>query len=185
MKTTIVFLTVLLSLITYRLLFGDGSLQELNRLQSELRDSRSELIRLQNRNQGLRAEVEDLKKGLDAVEERVRLELGMIGNDETFYQFIGSDFQSREQTDEDDYRGYLNPWGKAGFVEEISAITTPMMVCVGEFDGAINADAMQATYMSWYDGCELEVIQNAGHYPMQETPVYLATMMERFIAKHA
>ena len=100
MRTTIVFLTVLLSLITYRLLFGDGSLQELNRLQSELRDSRSELIRLQNRNQGLRAEVEDLKKGLDAVEERARLELGMIGNDETFYQFIGSDFQSREQTDD-------------------------------------------------------------------------------------
>jgi len=96
MKTTIVFLTVLLSLITYRLLFGDGSLQELNRLQDELRDSRSELIRLQNRNQGLRAEVEDLKQGLDAVEERARLELGMIGNDETFYQFIGTDFQSRE-----------------------------------------------------------------------------------------
>ena len=100
MKTTIIFLTVLLSLITYRLLFGDGSLQELNRLQGELRDSRSELIRLQNRNQGLRAEVEDLKKGLDAVEERARLELGMIGNDETFYQFIGGDFQSREAADE-------------------------------------------------------------------------------------
>lgn len=92
---------------------------------------------------------------------------------------------SREQTSEDAYRGYLNAWAKENFAEEIDAINTPMMVCVGEFDGAINADAMQATYMSWYKGCELEVIQNAGHYPMQETPVYLTTIMERFMAKHS
>ena len=88
MKSTIAILAILLSLITYRLLFGDGSLQELDRLDDELRESRSQLISLQNRNQGLRAEVSDLKTGLDAVEERARLELGMIGNDETFYQFI-------------------------------------------------------------------------------------------------
>ncbi len=89
MKSTIAILVILLSLITYRLLFGDGSLQELDRLDDQLRDARSELISLQSRNQGLRAEVDDLKTGLDAVEERARLELGMIGNDETFYQFIG------------------------------------------------------------------------------------------------
>jgi len=94
MKSTIAILVILLSLITYRLLFGDGSLQELDRLDDQLRDARSELISLQSRNQGLRAEVDDLKTGLDAVEERARLELGMIGNDETFYQFIG-DTQSK------------------------------------------------------------------------------------------
>ena len=92
---------------------------------------------------------------------------------------------SRDQTNEDAFRGYLNAWAKESFVDEIGSITTPMMVCVGEFDGAINADAMQATYMSWYEGCELEVIQNAGHYPMQETPIYLATLMERFMGKHS
>lgn len=90
---------------------------------------------------------------------------------------------SRAQTNEAAYGGYLNAWAKESFLDEISAINTPMMVCVGEFDGAINADAMKASYLSWYD-CELEVIQNSGHYPMQETPVYLAGLIEGFIAKH-
>ena len=92
---------------------------------------------------------------------------------------------SREQTNEAAYRGYLHAWAKESIVDEVSAINTPMMVCVGEFDGAINAEAMQATYLTWYDGCELEVIRNAGHYPMQETPVYLISKMEPFMAKHA
>ncbi|MGB0847039.1 MAG: alpha/beta fold hydrolase [Thiolinea sp.] len=92
---------------------------------------------------------------------------------------------SREQTNEEAYQGYLNAWAKENFADEVSAIGTSVMVCVGEFDGAINADVMKATYMDWFDGCELAVIQNSGHYPMQETPVYLTTIMERFIAKHA
>ena len=89
MKITVTLLAFLLAMLSYRLLFGDGSIQELSRLNEELRDARSELVSLQSRNQSLRAEVDDLKNGLDAVEERARLELGMIGNDETFYQFVG------------------------------------------------------------------------------------------------
>ncbi len=98
MKLAVTLLGFLLAMMSYRLLFGDGSVQELSRLNEELRKSRSELVRMENRNQGLLAEVDDLKNGLDAVEERARLELGMIGNDETFYQFIGgSDRQSNPQ----------------------------------------------------------------------------------------
>ena len=48
----------------------------------------AELLRLRSRNQALEAEVADLKSGLDAIEERARSELGMIDNDETFYQFV-------------------------------------------------------------------------------------------------
>jgi cell division protein FtsB len=40
------------------------------------------------RNAGLDAEVRDLKQGIDAVEERARVELGMIKSNETFYQLI-------------------------------------------------------------------------------------------------
>jgi len=36
----------------------------------------------------LSAEVADLKSGLEAIEERARAELGMIDEDETFYQFV-------------------------------------------------------------------------------------------------
>jgi cell division protein FtsB len=43
---------------------------------------------LQERNAALEAEVQDLKQGLEAVEERARSELGMIKKDETFFQII-------------------------------------------------------------------------------------------------
>ena len=42
--------------------------------------------RLEVRNSALAAEVKDLKQGFEAIEERARLELGMVRNDEVFFQ---------------------------------------------------------------------------------------------------
>ena len=44
--------------------------------------------RLESRNEKLTADVDDLKHGLDAIEERARSEMGMIKTDETFIQVI-------------------------------------------------------------------------------------------------
>lgn len=92
--------------------------------------------------------------------------------------------ESRATTNETAFAGYLNAWVKENFVNEISRIHTPMLVCLGEHDSAIHEQAMQATYLSWYPHCELQVIPNAGHYPMQETPVDLITRLESFMQKH-
>jgi len=46
---------------------------------------------------------------------------------------------------------------------------------------AIGVDAMKATYLAWYPNATMEVMDNAGHYPMHETPVALATAIERFL----
>ena len=43
---------------------------------------------LAQRNRELQAEVEDLRQGLEAVEERARSELGMIKENEEFYQVV-------------------------------------------------------------------------------------------------
>ena len=43
---------------------------------------------LQARNAALDAEVRDLKQGLEAVEERARFELGMVRQDEVFFQMV-------------------------------------------------------------------------------------------------
>ena len=45
--------------------------------------------RLEVRNGALAAEVKDLKQGLEAIEERARFELGMVKNDEVFFQVPG------------------------------------------------------------------------------------------------
>ena len=43
---------------------------------------------LQARNQSLEVEVMDLKRGMEAVEERARYELGMVKPDEVFFQIV-------------------------------------------------------------------------------------------------
>ena len=88
MKWIIALLAALLLVLQYRLWLGDGSIPEALHLHQEkaaVADARSQL---DERNAALAAEVTDLKAGLGAIEERARSELGMIGKDETFYQFI-------------------------------------------------------------------------------------------------
>ena len=81
-------LILLLIALQYRLWVGGGSLADLHVLKREIALQEAEIKRLSARNQELQAEVEDLKQGLDAVEERARSELGMIKPGETFIQVI-------------------------------------------------------------------------------------------------
>jgi cell division protein FtsB len=81
-------LLVLLVLFQYRLWVGEGSLAEVSTLKREIREQKRELARLKERNRALQAEVEDLRSGLEAVEERARSELGMVKEGEVFYQVI-------------------------------------------------------------------------------------------------
>jgi pimeloyl-ACP methyl ester carboxylesterase len=41
---------------------------------------------------------------------------------------------------------------------------------------------MKQTWLVFFPGGKLEVFPNAGHYPMFETPVALATSIEEFLA---
>ena len=52
--------------------------------------------RLKARNAALDADVRDLKQGYEAVEERARLELGMIKKDEVFYQIVDEPRQKKQ-----------------------------------------------------------------------------------------
>lgn len=88
MKVLLVALILIFCALQYRIWFGSGSAQELWRLQEQARVRAAQVQQLKNRNEALEAEVADLKRGLDAIEERARSELGMISEDETFYQFV-------------------------------------------------------------------------------------------------
>ncbi|PLY12184.1 MAG: cell division protein FtsB [Sedimenticola sp.] len=81
-------LLLILVVLQYRLWVGEGSLAEVYSLKKAITEQGQELERLQQRNKALQAEVEDLKKGVEAIEARARNELGMIREGETFYQVI-------------------------------------------------------------------------------------------------
>jgi cell division protein FtsB len=81
-------LLVLLIWLQYKIWLQDGGLPEVLQLQQEIETVKTEVKRLQERNSSLDAEVRDLKKGLRAIEERARSEMGMIKEGEVYYQVI-------------------------------------------------------------------------------------------------
>jgi len=85
----------LLVILQVKLWFGDGSIAEVRQLNKSVSIQQQKNKMAQDRNQALEAEVKDLKKGLDAIEERARSELGMIKKTrETFYQIVERKSQS-------------------------------------------------------------------------------------------
>lgn len=81
-----VVLILLLAGLQYRLWVGDGSLAQVTELNRQISDQKGENERLLERNRVLEAEVMELKKGTETVEERARHELGMVKDGETLYQ---------------------------------------------------------------------------------------------------
>ena len=79
-------LIVVLAGLQYRLWVGEGSLAQVADLQQQIGDQKGENERLLERNRILEAEVMELKKGMETVEERARHELGMVKDGETLYQ---------------------------------------------------------------------------------------------------
>jgi len=65
---------------------GKGGWLRVWDVDRQLEAQRARNAGLEMRNATLAAEVRDLKQGLDAIEERARYELGMVKNDEVFFQ---------------------------------------------------------------------------------------------------
>jgi pimeloyl-ACP methyl ester carboxylesterase len=81
------------------------------------------------------------------------------------------------------FAAYLPAWAKTDFSALVNGLTLPVKVIVGEHDPALSTAVVQATYLTSYPNAELEVVANAGHYPMHETPVALATSIETFLRR--
>jgi cell division protein FtsB len=87
-KILVVALILLIAQLQYRLWLGDGGRQEVQEYQEKLDILTKEVNEKKERNDALYAEVLDLRKGKEAIEERARYELGMIKENETFFQVI-------------------------------------------------------------------------------------------------
>lgn len=88
MKWMIATLIILLLGLQYRLWVGEGSLAQVARLERDVKQQQAENARLRERNNILAVEVDNLKNGLDSIEERARNDVGMIKKDETFFMVL-------------------------------------------------------------------------------------------------
>lgn len=79
-------LITLLLVLHAQLWFGRGSVPKVASLAAELDAQRQKNAQAQQVNDRLAAEVQDLKDGLQMVEEKARLELGMVKPNEIYVQ---------------------------------------------------------------------------------------------------
>ena len=79
---------MLIALLQYPLWLGKGSWLRVWNVNQQIDEQKNKNASFKQRNETLNAEVRDLKQGNAAIEERARTELGMIKQDEVFYQVI-------------------------------------------------------------------------------------------------
>ena len=92
---------------------------------------------------------------------------------------------SWERSDPAAFTRYFLAWSGTDFSEDIKAarVELPLLALVGEHDPRFDAALMRRTYLAWYPQARLEVLANAGHYPMNETPLALAASIEAFLTE--
>ncbi|MFZ1910504.1 MAG: cell division protein FtsB [Burkholderiales bacterium] len=81
-------LAALIVLIQYPLWLGKGGWVHAWEAEAKVAAQQAKNSQLELRNAALAAEVVDLKQGTDAIEERARYELGMVKQDEVFFQIV-------------------------------------------------------------------------------------------------
>ncbi|MGB8382907.1 MAG: alpha/beta hydrolase [Dermatophilaceae bacterium] len=80
------------------------------------------------------------------------------------------------------YAGALEAYAGPDFLDEVKGNDTPMLVIVGEHDPGVGEAYARVHWEPHFPRCTIEVMANAGHYAPFETPVALATSIERFLA---
>ena len=88
MKILASLLFLLLIVFQLQLWFGSHGVFQLWALRSTIDEARQENAQLTQRNEQLHAEVQQLKKGEEALEERARSQLGFIKDGEVFYRLV-------------------------------------------------------------------------------------------------
>ena len=82
------------------------------------------------------------------------------------------------------FAAYLQAWAKSDFSAQARRDTvTPVKLIVGVNDPALSANLMEQTWCAFFPNAELTILPDAGHYPMFECPVSLATSIEEFLER--
>ncbi|EGY29496.1 Septum formation initiator [Candidatus Regiella insecticola 5.15] len=98
MKKITLLLLILLGWLQYSLWFGKNGIHDFIRVRNDLTAQEDHNLTLKIRNNKLFAEIDDLNVGQEAIEERVRNELGMIKPGETFYRLVPDNSKNKKSS---------------------------------------------------------------------------------------
>ncbi|EMD1173530.1 cell division protein FtsB [Vibrio harveyi] len=88
MRIFVIALTLLFGWLQYTLWCGKNGVSDYYTVEDEIEVQQQVNSKLQARNNEMFAEIDDLRQGLDAIEERARHELGLVKDGETFYRIV-------------------------------------------------------------------------------------------------
>lgn len=103
------------------------------------------------------------------------------GNRNTPYFVNAVTDWSLEHSTKDAFARVLDAWATPDFADDVRGKELPVLVAVGEHDPALGKETCDQTWMQLFPNARLEVVANAGHYPMFEAPVNLATLLNDFL----
>ena len=97
MRILLLILLSLIALMQYSLWLGKGGWLQVRDLDKQIKAQQQANQKMQERNAAIAADVKDLKQGYAAIEERARSKLGMVKDDEIFFQVIKSSPRQKEK----------------------------------------------------------------------------------------
>jgi 3-oxoadipate enol-lactonase len=93
---------------------------------------------------------------------------------------------ARNASTKEAMRGYLRMFTQNDFAAEIKGLETPILVLAGRHDIPVYQETSQRAALGpLYPRLEITISEEAGHYPMLETPILVASQIERHIKKFA
>ncbi|WP_446665010.1 alpha/beta fold hydrolase [Flexivirga sp. B27] len=92
---------------------------------------------------------------------------GNVHPDEWLQQMVRF---SVENSRRDAFGAYLVPWARTDFHQDVPAVEVPLHLIVGARDGALGPQVCEGSWLQLYPNAQMAVIDDAGHYPMYESP---------------
>ena len=89
---------------------------------------------------------------------------------------------SLDHAGRDAFAAYLPSWSADDLHEQVVGSPVPALAIVGGHDPDLSAEVMRQTWAQWFTRAEVCVLRDAGHYAMDEAPLALVSIVERFLA---